>query len=206
MDNRNIIDHIVFSQEIHKKHGGVIPELASRSHLRNLQEITYNLFERNRKIITKIDIFCATCGPGLIGCLLVGSSFVKSLSIGFNKPFIPINHLEGHILSTSFNNNIEYPQLVLLLTGGHTQVYLMKNENNIELLGETVDDALGEAFDKVAKLLGLPYPGGKEIEIKAKKGNENFFKLPMPLTNRNNVNFSFSGLKTHINILTKKYY
>ena len=204
MENRNIIDHIVFSQEIHKKHGGVIPELASRSHLRNLQEITYNLFERNRKIIPKINIFCATCGPGLIGCLLVGSSFVKSLSIGFNKPFIPINHLEGHILSTSFNNNIEYPQLVLLLTGGHTQVYLMKNENNIELLGETVDDALGEAFDKVAKLLGLPYPGGKEIEIKAKKGNENFFKLPMPLTNRNNVNFSFSGLKTHINILTKK--
>ena len=110
-----------------------------------------------------------------------------------NKPFIPINHLEGHILSTSFNNNIEYPQLVLLLTGGHTQVYLMKNENNIELLGETVDDALGEAFDKVAKLLGLPYPGGKEIEIKAKKGNENFFKLPMPLTMKRILIFHFQA-------------
>ncbi len=204
IENKNIIDHVIFSQEIHKGHGGVVPELASRSHLKKLQEITYDLFERNRKIIPKIDIFCATCGPGLIGCLLVGSSFVKSLSIGFKKPFIPINHLEGHILSTSFNNNIKYPQLVLLLTGGHTQIYIMKNENDIELLGETVDDALGEAFDKVAKLLGLPYPGGKEIEVNAKKGNENFFKLPMPLSNKNDVNFSFSGLKTHINILTKK--
>ena len=114
------------------------------------------------------------------------------------------NHLEGHILSTSFNNNIEYPQLVLLLTGGHTQIYLMKNENDIELLGETVDDALGEAFDKSSKIIRTSLSWRKLKLKKAKNGNETFFKLPKPLTNRNNVNFSFSGIKTHINILTKK--
>ena len=204
MNDDKIIDHIIFSQEIHKLHGGVVPELASRSHLLNLQEITNKVFERNKDILSSIDVFCATCGPGLIGSLLVGSSFVKSLSIAFKKNFYPINHLEGHIYSTSFNNQIDYPQLVLLLTGGHTQIYLMENSKNNKLLGETVDDALGEAFDKTAKLLGLPYPGGKEIENKAMNGDENFFKLPKPLMRDNNFNFSFSGIKTQVNLLTKK--
>ena len=115
-----------------------------------------------------------------------------------------MNHLEGHLLSTSFNNYIVYPSLVLLLTGGHTQIYLMQSSNQIRLLGESVDDAIGEAFDKTAKLLGLGYPGGLEIEKRAKIGDENFFVLPMPLTKEKNFNFSFSGIKTHINILTKK--
>ena len=152
----------------------------------------------------KIDIFAATCGPGLIGSLLVGSTFTKSLAISFQKPFIPINHLEGHILSTSFNNDIKFPSLVLLLTGGHTQVYLMKDERNIELLGQSIDDAIGEAFDKTAKLIGLSYPGGAEIEREAVRGDENRFILPKPLVKEKNFNFSFSGIKTHINLLTKK--
>ncbi len=204
MDNSSIVEHITFSQEIHKIHGGVVPELASRSHLEKIQSITFDLF-RNKKIEPKeIDVFTATCGPGLIGSLLVGSTFSKSLAISFNKPFIPTNHLEGHILSTSFNNSIKFPNLILLLTGGHTQVYLMKSENEIELLGQSVDDAIGEAFDKTAKLIGLSYPGGSEIEKQALKGNEDKFVLPKPLVKEKNFNFSFSGIKTNINLLTKK--
>ncbi len=204
MENRSIVEHITFSQEIHKKHGGVVPELASRSHLEKIQSITNDLFS-NKKIEPKgIDVFTATCGPGLIGSLLVGSTFTKSLAISFNKPFIPTNHLEGHILSTSFNNNIKFPNLILLLTGGHTQVYLMESENEIELLGQSVDDAIGEAFDKTAKLIGLSYPGGSEIEYQALKGNEDKFDLPKPLVKEKNFNFSFSGIKTNINLLTKK--
>ena len=204
MDNSSIIEHITFSQEIHRIHGGVVPELASRSHLEKIQSITNDLFN-NKKIEPKeIDVFTATCGPGLIGSLLVGSTFSKSLAISFNKPFIPTNHLEGHILSTSFNNNIKFPNLILLLTGGHTQVYLMKSESEIELLGQSVDDAIGEAFDKTAKLIGLSYPGGSEIEKQALKGNEDKFVLPKPLVKEKNFNFSFSGIKTNINLLTKK--
>tara|TARA_B100000575_G_C23106232_1_gene638520 strand:+ start:683 stop:1687 length:1005 start_codon:yes stop_codon:yes gene_type:complete len=204
MDDGKIIEHVVFSQEIHKKHGGVVPELASRSHLEIIQNIMVELLNKHRLRFPDIDIFAATCGPGLIGSLLVGSTFTKSLSLGFKKPFIPINHLEGHIHSTSFNNKIEYPHIVLLLTGGHTQLYLLRNDKKIELLGESVDDAVGEVFDKVAKLMGMPYPGGKEIEKNASFGDENFFKLPKPLINEDTLNLSFSGIKTHVNLLVKK--
>ena len=204
MEDNNIVEHIIFSQEIHQKYGGVVPELASRSHLEKLQEMTIKLFNKPNIFPDKIDVFSATCGPGLIGSLLVGSTFTKSLSIGYNKPFIPVNHLEGHILSTSFNNNINYPHLILLLTGGHTQIYLMKNNKEIKLLGESLDDAIGEAFDKTAKLLGLNYPGGAEIEKMAKEGDDNYFDLPKPIVNEKNFNFSFSGIKTYINILAKK--
>ena len=204
MEDQKIIDHIIFSQEIHKAHGGVVPELASRSHLEKLQEITEIIFKTNKIKAEDIDIFTATCGPGLIGSLLVGSTYTKSLALGVGKPFVPMNHLEGHLLSTSFNNYIQYPSLVLLLTGGHTQIYLMQSSNEIKLLGGSVDDAIGEVFDKTARLLGLGYPGGLEIEKRAETGDENFFVLPMPLTKEKNFNFSFSGIKTHINLLTKK--
>ena len=204
MEDQKIIDHIIFSQEIHKAHGGVVPELASRSHLEKLQEITEKIFKTNEIKAGDIDIFTATCGPGLIGSLLVGSTFTKSLALSVGKPFVPMNHLEGHLLSTSFNNYILYPSLVLLLTGGHTQIYLMQSSNEIKLLGGSVDDAIGEVFDKTARLIGIGYPGGLEIEKRAETGDENFFVLPMPLTKEKNFNFSFSGIKTHINLLTKK--
>tara|TARA_B100001057_G_scaffold394076_1_gene403185 strand:- start:1286 stop:2296 length:1011 start_codon:yes stop_codon:yes gene_type:complete len=204
LDNNKIVEHIVFSQEIHDKFGGVVPELASRSHLEILQKITKKIFGKRNIFPEKIDVFCATCGPGLIGSLLVGATFTKSLAISLNKPFVPINHLEGHILSTSFNNKITYPHLVLLLTGGHTQFYLMTNNKEIILLGGSLDDAIGEAFDKIAKMLGLGYPGGKEIERMAKNGDENFIKLPKPLINDGSFNFSFSGIKTHLNLIIKK--
>ncbi len=203
LNDNKIIEHIIFSQEIHNKYGGVVPELASRSHLEKLQEITLKLFKKSNINGEEVEVFCATCGPGLIGSLLVGSTFTKSLAIGYNKPFVPINHLEGHIMSTSYNNLINYPNLILLVTGGHTQIYLMKNSKEIKLLGESVDDAIGEAFDKTAKLLGFDYPGGVEIEKMAINGNENRYEIPKPLFYEKNFNFSFSGIKTHINLLVK---
>ena len=202
--NKEILSHITYTQNDHQKHGGVIPELASRSHLQILQKITKDAFIESGLDITEIDIFCATCGPGLIGGLLVGSTFAKSLAIGLKKSFIPINHLEGHLLSTTFNNEIKYPFLTFLLTGGHTQIYLINSIDNYILMGETLDDAIGEAFDKVAKLLSLPYPGGPEIEKIAKEGNPFSFNLPEPLQKSKNLNFSFSGIKTAVNLIVKK--
>ena len=166
-NDKKIFSHIVYSQEIHKKHGGVVPELASRAHLEILQKITRESLKESGIQLNKIDLFSATCGPGLIGGLLIGSTFTKSLAIGNNKPFVPINHLEAHLLSSFYNNKITFPHISLLLTGGHTQVYLLDNIDKIKLIGESVDDAAGEAFDKVAKILGLQYPGGKfESRIK----------------------------------------
>jgi len=203
-EDKTILSHIINSQSIHTKHGGVVPELASRAHLEILQQITKESLKESGIKLNKIDLFSATCGPGLIGGLLIGSTFAKSLSIGSSKPFVPINHLEAHVLSSFYNNVIKFPHLSLLITGGHTQIYFLENYNKIILIGETIDDAIGEAFDKVAKILGLSYPGGPEIEKKALEGNENSFKLPQPLINEDNFNFSFSGLKTSINLITKK--
>ena len=203
-EDKTILSHIVYSQTIHTKHGGVVPELASRAHLEILQQITKEALKESGLKLSKINLFSATCGPGLIGGLLIGSIFTKSLSIGNSKPFIPINHLEAHILSSFYNNEINFPHLSLLVTGGHTQIYFLKNYKDIKLIGETIDDAVGEAFDKVAKILGFSYPGGPEIEKNALEGNENSFKLPQPLINEDNLNFSFSGLKTSVNLIAKK--
>ncbi len=183
-NDKRILSHIIYSQEEHKKFGGVIPELASRSHLQILQKISKDALKQAKIDIKNIDLFTATCGPGLIGGLLVGSTFTKALAIGLNKPFIPINHLEGHLLSPTINNNIHYPFISFLLTGGHTQIYLIKNISDYELLGETLDDAIGEAFDKVAKLLGMTYPGGPELEKAAKNGNCLSYNLPQPLNRK----------------------
>ena len=202
--NKHIYSHIIFTQEIHKKHGGVVPELASRAHLEILQNITQAALKESGKEISDIDVFASTCGPGLIGPLLIGSTFAKSLAIGLNKPFVPINHIESHVLSPTYNNNIEYPQVCLLLTGGHTEIYHVASISNINLMGETLDDAVGETFDKVGKLLGLSYPGGPEIEQRALSGDETIFDLPTPMINEDNLNFSFSGLKTAINHIVKK--
>ena len=133
-ENKYIYSHIVYSQEVHKDHGGVVPELASRAHLEIIQKITSQAFKESGKKISDIDVFAATCGPGLIGPLLIGSTFSKSLAIALNKPFVPINHIESHILSPSFNNYLEYPHLCLLLTGGHTGIYLVKSKKNMILI------------------------------------------------------------------------
>ena len=199
-----IICQITFNQLEHKKFGGVVPEIASRAHLQILQKIIPSCFKKTNLNISDIDLFCATSGPGLIGGLLVGTTIAKSMAIGTGKPFYPINHLEGHLISPAFNNELKFPSLILLLTGGHTQLYLTKKPNDYELLGETIDDAIGESFDKVAKLIGLPYPGGPEIEKLALKGNSNTYALPHPLKNKKNINFSFSGIKTAVSLIVKK--
>ena len=203
-DKKTILSHIIYSQEEHNKFGGVIPELASRAHLQILQKISKQALKEAKLSTRDIDVFCATCGPGLIGGLLVGSIYTKALAIGTKKPFVPINHLEAHLLSSSFNNEVNNPHLSFLLTGGHTQIYLIKNFNDYELLGESVDDAIGEAFDKVSKLLGMSYPGGPEIERMSLEGNSDEYPLPQPMKNSKDLNFSFSGIKTAVNLIVKK--
>ncbi len=202
-DNKKIYSHIIYSQEIHKKFGGVVPELASRAHLEILQKISDKAFLESKLTVNDIDFFAATCGPGLLGPLLIGSTFTKSLAIGCGKPFIPINHIQSHIFSPTFNNNLNYPHLSLLITGGHTQIYYIDNEKKISLLSESVDDALGETFDKIAKILGLPYPGGPEIEKRANEGSA-IYNLPTPSLKDKSMNMSFSGIKTAVNILVKQ--
>tara|TARA_B100001245_G_scaffold236080_1_gene225620 strand:- start:1410 stop:2441 length:1032 start_codon:yes stop_codon:yes gene_type:complete len=203
-NKRKILSHITVNQQNHNKFGGVVPEIASRAHLEILQNIIPKSLKEAGISINDIDLFCATCGPGLIGCLLVGSTISKSMAVGTNKPFYPINHLEGHLLSTEFSSEMKFPNLSMLLTGGHTQIYLIKSVGNYELLGDSLDDAIGESFDKVAKLIGLGYPGGPLIEKLAMKGEVNAFKLPHPLEFKRNLNFSFSGIKTAVNLLIKK--
>jgi N6-L-threonylcarbamoyladenine synthase len=150
-EDKTILSHIVYSQSDHTKHGGVVPELASRAHLEILQQITKDAIKESGVELKDINLFSATCGPGLIGGLLIGSIFTKSLSIGNNKPFIPINHLEAHVLSSFYNNEIKFPHLSLLITGGHTQIYFLKNFDDIKLIGETIDDAIGRLLIKLLK-------------------------------------------------------
>ena len=203
-DKKKILSQITVNQKDHSKFGGVVPEIASRAHLQILQKIIPDSFKKAKININDIDLFCATCGPGLIGGLLVGSTIAKSMAAGLNKPFYPINHLEGHLLSTNFNSKLEFPNIAFLLTGGHTQIYLIESVGKYQLLGESIDDAIGETFDKVGKLLGLGYPGGAALEKLATKGDEKFFNLPHPLEKEKGFNFSFSGIKTAVNILVKK--
>jgi len=195
-----VINEIISSQiEEHKPYGGVVPELSSREHVKYLKKITEKVLKKSAMSIGDIDAFAATCGPGLLGGLLVGSNFVKSISLGLRKPFFAINHLQAHILVARLSNNINFPFLALLVSGGHTQLLIAHDYNDFTLLGETLDDAVGEAFDKTAKLLGLSYPGGPKIEELAKKSNKKLsFSLPRPMYKKKDPNFSFSGLKTAI--------
>tara|TARA_Y100001970_G_scaffold31694_1_gene39425 strand:+ start:13731 stop:14747 length:1017 start_codon:yes stop_codon:yes gene_type:complete len=199
-----ILSHIVTNQEEHRKFGGVVPELASRAHLQILQNIIPETIKNAGLSKESINIFCATCGPGLIGGLLVGSTVAKAMAVASNKPFYPINHLEGHALSVQINDKVSFPFLLLLISGGHTQFYLVNNVGSYKLLGSTIDDSVGECFDKVAKMINMPYPGGKYIESKSKNGNKNKFNFPKPLLKKNNLDFSFSGLKTAVKLEVNK--
>lgn len=195
-----VISEIIFSQILkHQPYGGVVPELSSREHVKNLDKICRESLRKSKLKIDKIDAFAATAGPGLLGGLLVGTNYAKALSLSLKKPFFAINHLQGHILVSRMKKKISFPFLVLLISGGHTQLLISENYNKFKLLGESIDDAVGEAFDKTAKLLNLKYPGGPEIEKLAKNSkHKNYFTLPKPLLKHNNFNFSFSGLKTSV--------
>ena len=194
-----ILSNIVSSQvEVHKEFGGVVPELAARSHIEKIDWITERAIKDSNVNFREIDAIASTAGPGLIVCLTVGLSFGKTLALSLNKPFIAVNHLEGHALSPKLNSRIKYPYLLLLISGGHTQFLSVEGLGKYKRLGTTIDDALGEAFDKTAKILGIEFPGGPQIEILAANGNSNRYELPKPILNKGGCNLSFAGLKTAI--------
>ena len=194
-----ILSNIVSSQfDIHKEFGGVVPELAARAHSEKIDLIAEKAISESKISLKEVDAVAATAGPGLIVCLTVGLNFGKTLAASLNKPFIAVNHLEGHALSPKLNNNLEFPYLLLLISGGHTQYLLVENLGKYKRLGTTIDDALGEAFDKTAKIIGIEFPGGPKIEKYADLGDKNRFNLPKPILNRGGCNLSFAGLKTAI--------
>ena len=201
----DILSNIVSSQiSEHKKFGGVVPELAARAHLENIEYIIKAALEESKVSLDEIDGIAATAGPGLIVCLTVGLNIGKSIAAFSNKPFVAVNHLEGHALSPGLENKMKFPYLLLLISGGHSQYLIVKDINKYEQLGTTIDDALGEAFDKTAKMLNLGYPGGPSVEKFAKLGDKNFFKLPEPIINKAGCNLSFAGLKTAVLRESKK--
>ncbi len=201
----DILSNVISSQiEEHKEFGGVVPELAARAHLENIEFIIDKALKDSKISLKEIDGIAATAGPGLIVCLTVGLNIGKSIAAFSNKPFVGVNHLEGHALSPGLENKIEFPYLLLLISGGHTQYLIVRDVDHYEQLGTTIDDALGEAFDKTAKMLDLGYPGGPAVEKFSKLGDKNYFKLPEPIINKAGCNLSFAGLKTAVLRESKK--
>ena len=201
----DILSNVVSSQiDEHKEFGGVVPELAARAHLESIEFIIDKSLKDAKVTLNEINGVAATAGPGLIVCLTVGLNIGKSIAAFSRKPFFGINHLEGHALSPGLENKIEFPYLLLLISGGHTQYLIVKDVNQYEQLGTTIDDALGEAFDKTAKMLDLGYPGGPNVEKFSKLGDKNHFKLPEPIINKAGCNLSFAGLKTAVLRESKK--
>src|SRR5690349_6750684 len=194
-----VLNNVIASQSVHHKYGGVVPELASRAHQRNIHAVVNEAMQSARIRPVDLDAIAFTKGPGLMGALLVGVSFAKGMSLSLGKPMIAVNHMEAHVLA-HFINQAEakpvpaFPFLCLTVSGGHTQIILVKDYLDMEVIGETKDDAAGEAFDKAAKILGLPYPGGPLIDRHAARGNAQSF--PFPTTSVPGLDFSFSGIKT----------
>lgn len=200
-----ILANVVASQtEIHKEWGGVVPEKASRQHLYDIDECLLKALAEAELELNDIDAVAATYGPGLVGALLVGLTYGKALAWSLDKPFVPIHHLEGHIASSVAAGAIEPPFLCLIASGGHTSLFDVREWGDYHELGKSRDDAAGEAFDKVARLLGLGFPGGPELAVLAKQGNDKAFALPEPLRLQQGLEFSFSGLKTAVSLLVQK--
>jgi N6-L-threonylcarbamoyladenine synthase len=206
LDGARLLSSCISSQTlIHREFGGVVPEVASRNHLSKVEPLVNQALVEADVLPQQIDGVAATRGPGLLTSLLVGYSFGKGLAIGLNKPFIGVNHLEAHLLSPFFGTDSGPERSVgLVVSGGHTLLVLVDGVGKYRVLGGTVDDAAGEAFDKVAKLLGLPYPGGPQIDALAPHGDRNRYDLPRPMLSRHNFNFSFSGIKTAVRYLLPK--
>lgn len=193
----DIASNVIWSQIAeHTPYGGVVPEIAARAHLEHIEQVVAGAMSEAKTTFSELDGIAVTGGPGLIGGVIVGVMMAKALAAVHRKPFIAVNHLEGHALTVRLTNNTPFPFLLLLASGGHCQFLVVRGVGNYERLGGTVDDALGEAFDKTAKLLGLPYPGGPAVEQRALKGNERAFTFTVPLKGRPGCDLSFSGLKT----------
>lgn len=197
---REILSSVISSQiELHRPFGGVVPDLASREHLEKIEPIVREAIVKAGVTFQDIDAIAVTQGPGLVGSLLVGVSFAKALAFGLNIPFVGVNHIEGHVYSVAFENPpVEYPALALIVSGGHTNLFFVPEEGRYKVVSRTRDDAAGEAFDKVAKMLGLSYPGGPVIEKLAREGDEGKIKFPIAKISDGKPDFSFSGLKTAV--------
>jgi len=203
----DVLAEVVSSQiQLHRPFGGVVPEMATREHLRNLPLLVPQVLKEVNLALDSIDAIAVTEGPGLASSLLIGHSYARALGVALSKPVMGVNHLEGHLFSPFIANRraVEFPFVGLIASGGHTLLVHALGWNQYEKLGSTVDDAAGEAFDKVAKLIGLPYPGGPEIEKMAKQGNPESYGLPRSFPERDNLNFSFSGLKTAVRFFYEK--
>lgn len=199
IDGETVLSSVVSTQLVHETWGGVVPELASREHMRDIQPILERALQQAGRSLEDVEAFAVTQGPGLLGSLLVGFHFTKALAWAMEKPFLGVNHMEGHIFASfTDEQEPELPCLVLVISGGHTQLVLMERPREYHIIGETLDDAAGEAFDKVSKLLGLGYPGGPAISRQAECGNERFMSYPRALAGRDELDFSFSGLKTAV--------
>ena len=206
ISNNILTANLISSQDFHSKYGGVVPELSSRAHLQIIIPLVKDALKKTGLELKDIDLICATAGPGLIGALLVGLTFAKGLAYSLDKPFLGVNHIEGHIYSGFLmDEKPEFPYLVLVVSGGHTLLLLVKSHKEISKLGTTIDDAAGEAFDKVSKMLGLGYPGGPKIQKLSESGNKEEIKFPVAKLDIP-YNFSFSGLKTSVLRYIKKNY
>ena len=203
-DGRKILSNIIYSQLVHEKYGGVVPELASREHIRTIIPIVQKALKKAKISKKQIEGIAVTYGPGLVGSLLIGLSFAKALSYSLGIPFLGINHLEGHIFSIFLEHpRLKPPFICLIVSGGHSELIFVKNKGDYYILGRTKDDAAGEAFDKVAKLLNIGYPGGPAIDKLSQKGNRNFFRFPRAFL-KGSFDFSFSGLKTAVALYVSK--
>jgi N6-L-threonylcarbamoyladenine synthase len=199
LQNDKVISNVILSQEYHTTFGGVVPEIASREHLRKIVEMTEASLQKANLKFKDIDLIAATSEPGLIGAILIGLSFAKSLAVTLNKPFVPVNHIHAHLYSAFINDKQpEFPFIALIISGGHTLLILVEDFFKHKILGTTIDDAVGEAFDKVAKMMGLGYPGGPLIDRLAKDGNIDFHEFPISIIKNSKYNFSFSGIKTSV--------
>lgn len=213
--NRNVLSHIIYSQiPEHQKYGGVVPELAARAHILAIDTVIKQTLQAAGKTINDIDIIAATAGPGLIGGVLVGWLAATGIAQATKKPLVAVNHLEGHALvprlsataanGTGAGASVDFPYLLMLASGGHCQILLVRGVGQYELIGQTIDDSAGEAFDKVSKMLGLGYPGGPIVDKRASSGNPKRFNFPRPLCDKPGCDFSFSGIKTAARIMLDK--
>lgn len=201
---REVLANVVASQiKIHEEFGGVIPEIAAREHLESVNIVVDEAFKQAGLKGEDITAFAGTVGPGLVGCLLVGLNATKSLALAYDKPFIGINHLNAHLAANFIDTELKPPFIALLVSGGHTQIIDVKSYSEMNIIGETIDDAVGEAYDKVARLIGLPYPGGPKLDKLAQEGNPHAFNLPEARVDK--YDFSFSGLKTAVLRLVKSF-
>jgi N6-L-threonylcarbamoyladenine synthase len=198
-DGRQVLSNVIASQiKVHAEYGGVVPEIASRQHLEAVSLVVEQALEESGVALDQLDGIAVTQGPGLAGALLVGISAAKGLALGRGIPLVGVNHIEGHLLAVFLERPVEFPFIALAVSGGHSHLYRVDGVGRYTTLGQTVDDAAGEAFDKVAKLIGLPYPGGVAIDRLAAAGDPKAIRFPRPLMNDGSYNFSFSGLKTAV--------